>query len=174
MLYNTITNKKWLNIYYIFVDIFIGFSVFALFFGVFANYFYDIYTYHKVSKAIDKELSFYDTIFKNNFIHNYINNYINNNMLWLVQSSDDRQPEVIANNLLSKNNFIYLILGIIITLFLILLIPILLGLIPYTGFSLKYILMSYIFHIIIVISFELILLLVIFPYIIPINFYTLL
>jgi hypothetical protein len=174
MLYNTITNKKWLNIYYILVDIFIGFSVFSLFFGVFANYFYDIYTYNKVSTAIDKELSFYDNILENNFIHKYINNYVNNNMLWLIQSSNDRQPEVIKDNLTSKKNFIYLILGIIFTLFVILLIPILLGLIPYTGFSLKYILMSYIFHIIIVISFELILLLVIFPYLIPINFYSLL
>ena len=174
MLFTNITNKKWLNIYYILVDTLIGFSVFALFFGIYANYFYDTYTYNKISVATDKELSFYDDILKINFIKNYINNYINQNMNGLINCSNNSQPAVIEGSLTAKTNFTYLILSMIFTLFVILLIPIVVGLIPYSGFSLKYILMSYMFHIIIVISFELILLLVVFPYIIPIKFYPLL
>ena len=174
MLFTPITNKKWLNIYYILVDTLIGFSVFAVFFGIYANYFYDTYTYNKISVATDKELSFYDDILKINFIKNYINNYINQNMNGLINCSNNSQPAVIEGSLTAKTNFTYLILSMIFTLFVILLIPIVVGLIPYSGFSLKYILMSYMFHIIIVISFELILLLVVFPYIIPIKFYPLL
>ena len=59
MLFFPTNNTTFINMYLIIIEIFIGYTVFALFFGVFANYYYEEYLTYIVKNDLNKSLSFY-------------------------------------------------------------------------------------------------------------------
>lgn len=166
MLFSKTNNSTFIYIYSICVDIFIGFSVFALFFGVFANYFYDTYIENKVKADLTKSLSFYKLNNKNDI--STMLQFLN---LGLTKEADDDEKEfsISYNRNQQRNKFIYLILYIIAGLFILVSLPLITGLIRFDYKSIKFILINYLMHIAFVIGFEFILLLCIIPFIHFVN-----
>jgi len=173
MLYSPTNNTKYIYIYTLLIEIFIGFTAFALFFGVFANYIYDDYLKSKVINDLSKSLSFYQL---NNippdidFPPNITNLKIlqNSNIYYKKKSIDDSEK----NNKYRNNKriyFIYLIVGITFILLLLLIIPLLIGIIPFSLIDFKFIGINYLIHIVFVISFEVILLLGVLPFFKSLN-----
>jgi len=167
MLFSPTNDNTLINIYLIIIEIFIGYTAFALFFGVFANYFYEDYITYRVKNDLEKALSFYqlDTQ-KLESIKTTIG-IIDNPKYYI----DLEQIKVDKNNKILRNNFIYLIIGITFFLLSLIIIPLILGIIPVSYINLKFIGVSYLIHIIFVISFESLILFGIFGFSKTINIF---
>ena len=160
MLYSNTTNTKFIYIYTILIEIFIGFTAFALFFGIFANYFYDNYMEHKASNDLNKALSFYQL----NNTNNIINDLQKQNLV-LKKTADNISSEFVKNRNDERNKFIYIIISITLFLFILIIIPLIIGIIPINIINIKFILINYLIHIIFIVGFETLLLLCVLPFI---------
>ena len=166
MLYSPTKNTKYIYIYTLLIEIFIGFTAFALFFGVFANYFYDDYLKNRLIDNLNKSLSFYQ-------LNNTPPGIAAKTNLEIFQALDKDNTrnsgleynENTKNRNIERNYFIYLILGITGLLLLFIIIPLIIGIIPTSLIDFKFIGINYLIHIIFVISFELILVLGIFSFV---------
>ena len=164
MLYQPTHNQTFIFIYNILIEIYIGFTVFLLFFGIFMNYFYDTYLENKLSNDLTKSLSFYNLNNKNNIIKN------------LQDSNDYDKTEIkkIKDNISKTkqkriNILIYFIISINLLLLLLIIIPLILGIIPFSSINLKAITINFIIHLIFVVFFEIILFYYILPYLKIVN-----
>jgi len=164
MLFSPTNNNTLINIYLIIIEIFIGYTAFALFFGIFANYLYEDYITYRVKNDLKKALSFYqlDTqkLESMKTLISYQKKYF-----------DSEQIQVDENNKILRNNFIYLIIGISSFLLSLIIIPLILGIIPISYVNFKFIGISYLIHIIFVISFESLILFGIFGFSKTINIF---
>ena len=158
-------NTIFINSYTILIDAFIGFTAFALFFGIFANYYYEHYLENMVLTHLREALTFYDINTKNTTL-------TNSQIKLLEQISIDEQTNVSKIDTIIKNNFIALISGISLFLLTLIIIPVIIGLIPISNFNInfvKFVSINYLIHIICIIIFEVILLLGILPFFKTIN-----
>jgi hypothetical protein len=153
-------NKKILDWYIIFWDILIGFSVFALFFAIFMNYFFMDYHTNLLVKMFLKGISFYGNM-QNEIKYNSQNS---ENIDNLEKESNQKQKEIDNYNRKFENQFI-IIIGIFIAVYLaILLIPVLIGFISYKNIPILYLILILLGHLTFVLGFEL---LIFFKHIFP-------
>ena len=165
MLFSPSKNTIFINSYTILIEVFIGFTTFALFFGVFANYFYENYLEQFVLTDLEKAITFYEINTKHTEIKD-------SQIKLLEKKSIDDEIEVSKIDKIIRNNFIGLILGISFFLLILIIIPIIIGLIPISNFNinfLKFVSINYLIDIICIIIFEVILLLGIIPFFKTIN-----
>ena len=176
MLFTKTNNPLAINSYNILLEIFIAFSVFSIFFGVFMSYYFTSYETHLLSNFITKGVSFYKINDKSesNPLKPLISSLINNtaNITELEKEVRDEDSRVNEHNKEYDNNLIKIIIMMISVLLLLLIIPLLLGIIRLDQIPpIKYIGLSLILHIILIVGFELIFFYGILIYINPVKLY---
>lgn len=174
MLFNQTNNGTLINIFNILVEIIIIFSVFAVFFGIFINYFLINYYTSLFGKFIKKSISYYKPIFlsyikNSNILYTYLIDKID--LQQLQQQSDKEENDVNNYNTVYDNRLLIIIFTMIGILLTILIIPILLGIIPINQLNLKFNCLSLFLHIILIIGLELIFFIVVLSYFNPIKIY---
>jgi len=165
MFFSPSKNTIFINSYTILIDAFIGFTAFAIFFGVFANYYYEHYLESLVLADLRKALTFYEINTKNTEL---TDSQFEN----LKNDSIAEEIEVSKIDTIIKNKFIALISGISFFLLILIIIPVIIGLIPLSNFNInfvKFVSINYLIHIICIIIFEVILILGILPFFKTIN-----
>ena len=167
MLLEPTANIFGLRIYYGLWEIFIGFGSFIIFFGIFIKYYFNDLEESLMNGYIKSSMSFYKPLINILNQYNIVNKLINeqidiNNLNKNLITEDEKIKNHNAkyDNLLLKI-IAYIFIGFLIILFL----PILIGLIPLKKINWKYIGLSFLLHIVLIIIFEIALL----YYIIPIN-----
>ena len=172
MLFTKTNNPFAINSYNILIEIFIAFSVFSIFFGVFMSYYFTSYETHLLSNFITKGVSFYKN---NNTQGNLIINSVIKNTANLIELEKEVSIEdsiVNKHNKEYDNKLIKIIIMMISVLLLLLIIPLLLGIIRLDQIPpIKYIGLSLILHIILIVGFELIFFYYILIYINPVKLY---
>ncbi len=180
MLFNKTNNKFAINSYNILLEICIAFSVFAIFFGVFMSYYFISYETNLLSNFITKSVSFYkfdDILLSDNTqIKPIINNLITNNIgidkKKLEEEVRNNESVVSEHNKEYDNKLIKIIIMMISALLLLLIIPLLLGFIRLEQIlPFKYICLSLLLHIILIVGFELLFFYYILIYINPVKLY---
>jgi hypothetical protein len=161
-------NSNFLYIYDIILEVFICFSSFTLFFGIFMNYFFIDYEINLIINFFKESLQYYPELFiptKNSlFTSKDIININNQNNQNNINSINDN------NNKL--NNINILIICMLNLFFLLLLIiPIIFGVVIYKYLNLKKIIFTFLLELTLLVCFELILFLVIFKYCNPVRLY---
>jgi len=181
MLFDKTNNKSIINIFNILCEVFIGFSVFAIFFGIFMSYYFTEHQTELLGKFINKSVSFYKISITpqissllssslSSLLTNSFNNLEYKKQLQKSVSEDDKK--------VSKHNKPYdellmkIIFGMIIVLLFIIIIPLLLGIIRLEQISFKHIGFSTILHIILIVGFELLFLLFIITYFNSVKLYS--
>jgi len=179
MLFNKTNNKLLIGSFNVLTEVIIGFSTFALFFGVFMNYFFTKYEVQLLGEFIKQSISFYKGV--NNYNNDKsqtlkikLNQLIskNQNITKLEADVAANEEEVHSYNKPYDNKLMYIILIMIFGLVGILLLPILTGLIRFDQINLKYIGFSTLLHIILIVGFELLFLLYIITFINPVKLYS--
>lgn len=177
MLFNKTTNKTLINGFNILTEVIIGFGTFALFFGIFMNYVFTKYEVELLGKFVKESVSFYKGNPSNKQsqdLHNQMKTLINSNSdvnnLEKNVSADDEY--VHSYNKPYDNKLMYIILGMIFGLLGLLLIPVILGFIRLEQINFKYIGLSLVLHIILIVGFELLFLLYIITFINPVKLYS--
>jgi len=196
MLFNKTNNKYAINIFNILCEVLIGFSVFAIFFGIFMTYFFTNYETTLLGNFISKSISFYKISIAPNtleVISNIINNLGYKKQLHSTALQDEKVISNLINNLgykqqleasvlqdekiVSEHNKPYdellmkIILYMVLVLLFIIIVPLLLGIIRLEQISFKYIGTSILLHIILIVGFELLFLLFIITFINPVKLY---
>ena len=159
MLYSQSTNKTFIYVYQILIEVFIGFAAFVLFFGVFANYIYIKYFMYEFKKNLLKAISFYEINTKNTELS--LPN-LSNQVIEFI--SDKEKVNIDEKTKKIINNFIGLIIGVIIVFLILIFIPIIIGLVPFNAIDFKFIIINFLIHIVAIVVFETILLLFVLPY----------
>ena len=167
MLLEPVVNKLGLKIYYGLWEIFIGFGSFIIFFGVFIKYYFDSFEESLMNGYIKSSVSFYKPLIKILNQYGMFSKLIderlekdNFNKKIAIEDEKIKNHNDEYDNLLLKI-IAYILVGFLIILFL----PVLIGLIPFRAINWKYIGLSLLLHIVLIIIFEIALL----YYIIPIN-----
>ena len=167
MLLEPFANKLGLRIYYGLWEIFIGFGSFIIFFGIFIKYYFDNLEERLLNGYIKSSVSFYKPLI--NILNQYgifsklIDKHLENtnfNKNFAIEDEKIKTHNTEYDNLLLKI-IAYIFVGFLI----ILVLPVLIGLIPFSAINWKYIGLSFLLHIVLIIIFEIALL----YYIIPIN-----
>jgi hypothetical protein len=177
MFFKSTQNQTILSIYYILWDIFITFSAFILFFGIFIKVFFVMYEDFLIKKYIYNALSYYLDVFINLKGFNLMTKFINKNLLnkeklpELEAESAKTQDEVNSYNAKYDNLLLFIIGGLIIAFLFLLLLPVLLGFISSEHLNFKYIGLNFIIHLIFIVIFEIIILFGLLPLYNPINLY---
>lgn len=173
MLFNKTNNNLVITGFNVLTEVIIGFSTFALFFGVFMNNFFTKYEVKLLGEFIKQSVSFYKTNEKN-ADKLKLNQLIskNTNIQQLEKDVATNEEEVHSYNKPYDNKLMYIIFIMIFSLLGILLLPILTGLIRFDQISFKYIGFSILLHIILIIGFELLFLLYIITFINPVKLYS--
>ena len=176
MLFNKTNNKLLLSSFNVLAEVIIGFSIFALFFGVFMNYFFTKYEVQLLGEFIKQSISFYkgDNNDKTQTLKIKLNQLIskNQNITKLEADVAANEEEVHSHNKPYDDKLMYIILIMIFGLVGILLLPILTGLIRFDQINFKYIGFSTVLHIILIVGFELLFLLYIITFINPVKLYS--
>jgi hypothetical protein len=176
MLFNKTNNKAIINIFNILCEVFIGFSVFALFFGIFMIYFFTDYNTFLIGKFINKSISFYnshDSFFAiKNVIKSHTEERVSSYKEQLKANVEKDEKEVNEYNIPYDNKLMIIILYMIFGMLFILELPVLLGIIGFDQINFKYLGISLLSHIILIVGFELLLLLLIISYLSPVKLYT--
>jgi hypothetical protein len=176
MIFSPTNNKTILSIYNIIWDVFIGFSSFIIFFGIFIKFFYNSYEELLLKTYIIDALSNYSKIISNiktlNLILN-LTNIINSDKTNAELDKDIATNDEIINsyNAYYDNLLLYVIGGVIGFFLLILLIPVLIGFISYKYINFKYIIINFILHLILIVAFETIIMLGLLPLNNPLHIY---
>ena len=162
-----ITDKLGLRLYYGFWEIFIGFGSFIIFFGIFIKYYFNSLEETLMSGYIKSSISFYKPLInilnQYNLFSTLLNEYLdkdNFNKNLAIENEKINHFNAEYDNLLLKI-IAYILVGFLIILFL----PVIIGLIPFREINWKYIGISFLLHIVLIIIFEITLL----YYIIPLN-----
>ena len=180
MLFTKTNNQFTINSYNILLEIFIAFSVFSIFFGVFMSYYFTSYETQLLSNFITKSVSFYkyDDILLSDItqlkpvIKNLITENIGNDKKKLEKEVIDNESVVSEHNKEYDNKLIKIIIMMISVLLLLLIIPLLLGIIRLEQIlPFKYICLSLLLHIILIVGFELLFFYYILIYINPVKLY---
>lgn len=171
MLFNKITNTTFINTYNIIIEILIGFGVFAIFFGIFMNYYFTNYEVELLGTFIKQSISFYKG--GGDLEKQELTNLIKNTDSIKELNTDVKNDEHEVHNYNKPydDRLMIIILGMIAILLCILLFPLLLGFIRLDQLNFKYIGLSTILHIILIIGFELFFLLYIITFINPVKLY---
>jgi hypothetical protein len=163
MLFSKTNNKTLLSIFTILVEVLIGFSTFAIFFGIFmicimTNY--ESITFYKIGKTYMDNTP-------------QIKQLINNNpdIKDLQKNVSINETAVNSHNAIYDNKLIYIIVFMIICLLCVIILPLLLGIIRLEQINFSYILVSTILHVVLIVGFELLFLLFIITYINPVKLY---
>jgi hypothetical protein len=163
--------NKTLNLFSIFSEVLIGFSTFAIFFAIFMIYYFTDHEVALLGNFIKTSTSYYvnDIISDNLKINKIINS--SSKIKELKRNIEINEKEVDEHNAPYDRKLLYIIFGMIICLLLLLIIPVLLGIIKLEQINFKYIGISLLLHIIIIVGFEILFLVVIISYINPVKLY---
>ena len=172
MLFNKINSKLFITCYDILIEILIGFSTFAIFFYVFMTYYFTSYEIHLMAGFINKSISFY-SITQSAEQKKQLQDLIQNSNEKKKIESEVKQNEdaVQKHNKVYDNKLLMIVIIMISILFLLVIVPLLLGFVRLDQLNFKYIGLSLVLHIILIVGFELLFLLVILKYINPVKLY---
>jgi hypothetical protein len=173
MLFNKTNNKNIIHIFNILCEVFIGFTVFALFFVIFMTYYFTEYQTALLGTFIDKSVSYYKISSDSNILLE-IKNLIKklNYKQQLETNIAHHEKEVHDHNKPYDKLLIKILLYMVFGLLLLIILPLLLGVIRLEQVNFKYIGFSIILHIILIVGFELLFLLYITTFISPVKLYT--
>ena len=173
MLFNKTNNKSIINIFNILCEVFIGFSVFGIFFGIFMTYYFTEHQTELLGNFISKSVSFYKISITPEISTLLINYFINSGYKQQLQANILEDDTNVNNyNKPYDELLMKIIFGMIIVLLIIIIIPLLLGIIRLEQISFKQIGFSTILHIILIVGFELLFLLFIITYFNSVKLYS--
>ena len=165
------TSNKNLHIFGMFSEVLIGFSTFAIFFGIFMVYYFTDHEVVLLGNFIKQSIDFYvnDSVSDTLQINELINN--SSKIKELKDNIAKNEKEVEQHNEPYDRKLLYIIAGMILCLLLLLIIPVLLGIIKFEHINFKYISLSILLHVILIVGFEILFLIVIISYINPVKLY---
>ena len=173
MLFNKTNNKYVINAFHLLCEIFIGFSVFGLFFVIFMNYYFTSYETTLLGEFIAKSISFYNEPLSPEVLSFIASGINTTGFKQSLQASVEKDhADVEEYNKPYDNLLMKIIVGMVLGLLVLILLPILLGIIGMEQLNLKYISYSILLHIILIVGFELLFLLFITRYINPVKLYS--
>ena len=155
----------------ILIEILICFSVFAIFFGIFTNYFFNEFEENLISKFINQSVSFYKILFLTSNNEKIINKLTEDNdfIKTLELESHLEEEKVKAHNKKYDHQFLIIIAIMILILLVICLLPMILGIVNPADLDFKYLAIKLFLHAILIVAFEMIFVLYVLPLISPIK-----
>jgi len=162
-----------LSIFSIFVEVLIGFSTFAIFFGIFMIYYFTEHEVSLLGNFLKTNVSYYlmndTTINEKLQIGEIIKN--SSKVKSIADNISKNEEEVNKHNAPYDRKLIYITAVMILTLLALLIIPVMLGIIKINQINFKYISVSILLHVILIVGFEILFLIVIVSYINPVKLY---
>lgn len=171
MLFQATNNKRVINGFDILVEVIIGFGVFVLFFIVFMNYIFTDYQTSLLGKFIQNSLEFYKPIMPSQ-LKNLLTSQLNINKI--EQDSKANHDKVNEFNKPYDNKLILISLSMLGGLIVLAIIPVILGIVPLSHINLKFIGISLLLHLILIIGFEVVFIIGVLPFINTVKIYKLL
>ena len=153
------------------IEILICFSVFAIFFGIFTNYFFNHFEEELISKFIKESVNFYKVLFLTNDTKKLLNDYIKDEKLIENTEAEIKLEDVkiIEHNAKYDTRFLVIIAVMVLILLVLCLLPLVLGFVKVSDLNFTYLSTKFALHVIIIVALEMFFVLKVLPLISPIK-----
>ena len=173
MLLEPIANNSLLKIYYGLWEVFIGVGSFIIFFGIFIKYYFTSLEESLMSGYVKSSITFYKPLINTLNQYKLFNKLIEQQleMTEFTKNLAEEDEAIQKHNTAFDNLLLKIIAGILIGFLFILMLPVMVGLIPFRVINWHYLGISFLLHIILIVIFEIALLYIIIPINNPIELY---